>query len=125
MNHHKVTSFRSISNLTYLLIIVLIRTYLYLSSFYLLQVIAEGTNEVAENTSSQIMLSVSFGPATLFTDLFQRHYRHAFTTSGKVQDMDLSTTQDFYSEEHDERDFEERCTARDLTNLGFKRLMGW
>ena len=72
------------------------------------------------------MLGVSFGPSTLFTDLFQRHYRHAFATGGKVQDMDLSTTQDLYSEEqYDERDFQERCTARDLTNLGFKRIMGW
>ena len=45
------------------------------------------------------MLSVSFGPATLFTDLFKRHYRHAFATGGKAQDMDVSTSKDFYSEE--------------------------
>ena len=87
--------------------------------------IAEGTKEATENTGSQIMLSVSFGPATLFTDLFKRHYRHAFATGGKAQDMDVSTSKDFYSEEqYEERDFQERCTARDLTSLGFKRLMG-
>ena len=88
--------------------------------------IAEGTKEVTENTSSQIMLSLSFGPATLFTDLFRRHYRHAFATGGKAQDMEeVSTFKDFCSEEqYEERDFQERCTARDLTNLGFKRIMG-